>query len=66
VSLLVTAGTESIGSSPEMLPSDGPLRVASFSAGRHLVFVVSDLPAQDTSRFAEAMVGPVSQRLNNA
>jgi len=66
VSLLVTAGTESIGSSPEMLPSDGPLRVASFSAGGHLVFVVSDLTVQDTSRFAEAMVGPVSQRLNNA
>ena len=49
-----------------MLPSDGPLRVASFSAGGHLVFVVSDLTVQDTSRFAEAMAGPVSQRLNDA
>jgi anti-sigma factor RsiW len=66
VSLLVTGGAESIGSSPEMLPTDGPLQVASFSAGRHLVFVVSDLSAEDTSRFAEAMVRPVAQRLNNA
>jgi len=66
VSLLVTAGTESIGPSPEMLLPDGPLRVASFSAGRHLVFVVSDLPAQDISRFADAIVRPVTQRLNNA
>jgi anti-sigma factor RsiW len=65
VSLLVTAGTESIGSSPEMLPADGPLQVASFSTGRHLVFVVSDLSAQDTSRFAQAIVEPVSQRLAN-
>jgi putative zinc finger protein len=66
VSLLVTGGTESIGSSPEMLPTDGALKVASFSAGRHLVFVVSDLSAQDTSRFAQAMVGPLAQRLTNA
>ena len=64
VSLLVTAGTESIGASPEMLPTDGVLQVASFSAGRHLAFVVSDLSADDTSRFADAMVGPVAQRLN--
>ena len=63
VSLLVTGDAESIGSSPEMLPTDGPLHVASFSAGRHLVFVVSDLPAEDTSRFAQAIVRPVSQRL---
>ncbi len=66
VSLLVTSGTESIGSSPEMLPADGALQVASFSIARHLVFVVSDLSAQDTSRFADAMVGPVSRRLTNA
>lgn len=66
VSLLVTGGTESIGSSPEMLPTDAPLQVASFSTGRHLVFVVSDLPADDTSRFAQAMVGPVAQRLTTA
>ena len=65
VSLLVTEGSESIGSSPELLPSDGPLQVASFSAGRHLAFVVSDLPSQDTSRFAQAIVGLVSQRLVN-
>ena len=65
VSLLVTAGTESIGDSPEMLPTDGPLRVASFSTRGHLVFIVSDLSAEDTSRFAEAIVGPVSRRLNN-
>jgi len=65
VSLLVTGGNESIGSSPEMLPADGPVQVASFATGRHLVFVVSDLSAQDTSRFAQAMVGPVSQRLAN-
>ena len=61
---LVTGGTESIGSSPEMLPTDGVLQVASFAAGRHLAFVVSDLSADDTSRFADAMVGPVAQRLN--
>jgi anti-sigma factor RsiW len=65
VSLLVTPGAESIGSSPEMLPTDGPLQVVSFSAGRHLAFVVSDLSSQDTSRFAQAVVGPVSQRLAN-
>ena len=65
VSLLVTGGTESIGSSPALLPSDGPLQVASFSTGRHVVFVVSDLSAQDTSRFAQAIVEPVSQRLSN-
>jgi anti-sigma factor RsiW len=65
VSLLVTGGSESIGSSPEMLPADGSLQVASFATSRHLVFVVSDLSAQDTSRFAQAMVGPVSQRLAN-
>jgi anti-sigma factor RsiW len=65
VSLLVTAGPESIGSSPQLLPTDGPLRVAAFSTGRHLVFVVSDLPAQDTSRFATAIVAPVLQRLTN-
>ena len=64
VSLLVTGGTESIGSSPEMLPTDGVLQVASFAAGRHLAFVVSDLSADDTSRFADALVGPVAQRLN--
>jgi anti-sigma factor RsiW len=63
VSLLVTGGTESFASSPEMLPADGPLQVASFSAGRHLAFVVSDLPAAETSRFAEAILAPVSQRL---
>jgi hypothetical protein len=66
VSLLVTSGSEAIGSSPEMLPPDGTLQVASFSVARHLVFVVSDLSAQDTSRFAAAMVGPVSRRLTNA
>src|SRR5262245_8844242 len=65
VSLLVTGGTESIGSSPEMLPTDGPLQVASFSAGRHLAFVVSDLSSEDTSRFAQAIVESVSQRLAN-
>jgi anti-sigma factor RsiW len=65
VSLLVTAGTESIGSSPEMLPADGPLQVASFSTARHLVFVVSDLSAQDATRFAQAMVAPVLERLAN-
>ena len=66
VSLLVTGGTESIGSSPEMLPTDGPLQVASFATGRHLVFIVADLSAEETSRFAAAMVGPVTLRLNNA
>jgi len=62
VSLLVTGGTESIGSSPETLPTDGGLQVASFSAGRHLAFVVSDLSAEDTSRLADAMAEPVAQR----
>jgi hypothetical protein len=49
----------------EILPADGPLQVASFSTGRHLVFIVSDLSAQDTSQFAQAIVAPVSQRLTN-
>jgi anti-sigma factor RsiW len=66
VSLLVTGGRESIGSSPEMLPTDGVMHVDSFAAGRHLAFVVSDLSADDTSRFADSIVGPVAQRLNNA
>jgi anti-sigma factor RsiW len=66
VSLLVTGGTESIGPSPEMLPTDGVLQVASFSAGRHLAFVVSDLPASATSTFALAILGPVAQRLTSA
>jgi hypothetical protein len=65
VSLLVTGANESIGSSPEMLPTDGPLHVASFSTARHLVFVVSDLSTQDTVRFAQAMVEPVARRLAN-
>jgi anti-sigma factor RsiW len=65
VSLLVTEGSESIDSSPELLPTDGPLQVASFSAGRHLAFVVSDLPSEDTARFAQAIAGSVSQRLAN-
>jgi hypothetical protein len=65
VSLLVTEGSESIGPSPELLPADGALQVASFSAGRHLAFVVSDLSSQDTSRFAQAIVGLVSRRLAN-
>ena len=65
VSLLVTGGTESIGSSPEMLPIDGALQVATFAAGRHLAFVVSDLSAEDIARFADAMVAPVVERLNN-
>jgi anti-sigma factor RsiW len=65
VSLLVTEGSESIDSSPELLPTDGPLQVASFSAGRHLAFVVSDLPSEDTARFAQAIARSVSQRLAN-
>lgn len=64
VPLLVAGGTESIRTSAEMLPTDGVLQVASFSAGRHLAFVLSDLSAEDTSRFADAMVEPVVQRLN--
>lgn len=65
VSLLITGGSESIGSSPEILPINGPVQVASFSAARHLAFIVSDLPVQETSRFAQAMVAPISQRLSN-
>jgi hypothetical protein len=49
-----------------MLPTDGALQVASFSAGRHLAFVVSDLPASSTSAFALALVEPVAQRLTSA
>jgi len=66
VSLLVTALTESIGTSPEMLPTDTALHVASFSSGRHLVFVVSDLSEHDTLQVAQALSGPVSQRLAGA
>jgi anti-sigma factor RsiW len=65
VSLLVTSGTDNIGEDPAMLPANGRLQVASFSTGRHLVFVVSDLSAQDTSRFAQAVAGPVSRLLPN-
>jgi anti-sigma factor RsiW len=66
VSLLVTGSTESIGTSPEMLPADDGLHVASFSSGRHLVFVVSDLSERDTSQVAEALAEPVARRLAGA
>jgi hypothetical protein len=66
VSLLVTSLTESVGASPEMLPADGSFNIASFSSGRHLVFVVSDLSERDTLQVAQALAEPVSRRLAGA
>jgi hypothetical protein len=66
VSLLVTTLSESLGTSPEMLPADGGLHVAAFSSGRHLVFVVSDFSERDTLRVAQALAEPVSRRLAGA
>jgi len=66
VSLLLTSASESVGTSPEMLPSEGSLHVASFSAGHHLVFVVSDLSGPDTAQFARALAEPLSRLLVGA
>lgn len=63
VSLLVTALTERMDTRPEMLPSEGALRVASFSSGHHAVFVVSDLSERETASVAEALAASVSRRL---
>jgi len=59
VSLLLTVAAESLGTAPEMLLSDGPLHVASFAAGDHIVFVVSDLDERETLQFARALAEPV-------
>jgi len=66
VSLLVTSLTESVGTSPEMLPADGSFNIVSFSVGRHLVFVVSDLSERDTLQVARALAEPLSRRLPGA
>jgi hypothetical protein len=49
-----------------MLPGDGGFNIVSFSASRHLVFVVSDLSERDTLQVAQALAEPVSRRLAGA
>ena len=66
VSLLVTAASGLGGATPAMVANDSNLRVASFAAGDHDVFVVSDLPDDDVLTVAQALAGPVAQRLSPA
>src|SRR5581483_212843 len=64
VSLLVTNGDGTSGETPSLVANDSGLRVASFDAGRHVVFVVSDLPDADTLRVAQSLVMPVVHALS--
>ena len=63
VSLLVTSGSGLAGSTPALVATDTPFRVASFDAGSHAVFVVSDLPEGDVLSVARAFAAPVARRL---
>ncbi|PYR64531.1 MAG: hypothetical protein DMF88_23000 [Acidobacteria bacterium] len=65
VSLLVTSGSGA-GSTPALVTTDTPYRVASFDAGSHAVFVVSDLPERDVLTVAEALAAPVARRLSTS
>jgi anti-sigma factor RsiW len=64
VSLLVTNGSGLSGSTPALVANDSPYRVASFDAGSHAVFVVSDLPEGDVLSVAQALAPPVTRRLS--
>jgi HAMP domain-containing protein len=63
VSLLVTGGSGLSGATPVLVANDSALRVAAFDVGMHAVFVVSDLPDQDTLRVAQALADPLRQAL---
>ena len=68
VSLLVTSGSGLAGSTPALvaIANDSRYRVASFDAGSHAVFVVSDLPERDVLGVAEALAAPVARRLSTS
>jgi anti-sigma factor RsiW len=66
VSLLVTASTDSDATSPVIVAADARWSVASFGAGRHAFFIVSDLTDRDTLDVARALAGPLSQRFAGA
>ena len=63
VSLLVTNGEGVSGETPSIVSNDSGLHVAWFDAGRHAVFVVSDLSVADTLRVAETLAAPVAHAL---
>lgn len=63
VSLLVTAGEGEASAAPALVPTSAALRVAAFDVGAHAVFVVSDLPDNDTLGVARSLVQPVRQAL---
>ena len=64
VSLLVTNGDELSGATPALVATVNGLRVASFDAGRHAVFVVSDLADADTLAIAQTLAAPVARALS--
>lgn len=66
VSLLVTSGGGSSGTAPAIVQIGGTMHVASFDAGAHAVFVVSDLAAADTLGLAQALSDPVRRALARA
>jgi hypothetical protein len=66
VSLLVTSGSTGSGSAPALVANNTAYRVASFDAGTHAVFVVSDLPERDVLGVAQALAASVTQRLTQS
>ena len=66
VSLLVTSGSTGAGSAPALVANNTAYRVASFDAGTHAVFVVSDLPERDVLGVAQALAASVTQRLTRS
>ena len=66
VSLLVTSGGDSTGTVPAIVRIGGSLHVASFDAGAHDVFVVSDMSEADTLSIARAVAEPVRRALERA
>ena len=66
VSLLVTTGNGSGEAEATIVQADSPLNVASFDAGTHAVFVVSDLPARETLAIAQTLSTPVRKALDRA
>ena len=66
VSLLVTNGSGLSSSTPALVATGTPLRVATFDVGSHAVFVVSDLPDADTLLVAQTLAAPVSRALSRS
>jgi anti-sigma factor RsiW len=66
VSLLVTNGSGGSGSTPALITNQTGYRVASFDAGTHTVFVVSDLADRDVLAVARALIAPVTRGLTQS